>query len=659
MSNYHFDEESLLELAKGIDDKGFKTTIKCNIGEDGFVESGSLDQLTKPGIYKLQICVLSDELKQMAQGENVNITGDIFGYCYVNVFTEDKITNFGQQTVIISEDLSKLKKLLSDTGNDEVISLHIKALPKLQYTRTIMWDGTNYTFSDWEEKTEEVEISINLEAFSDFTTGDEAAIEEAKKNIFIVPTDLNPGVYIAKVDITPFIYNLIPDYYTASIDSSGLSYNETPSGDGYYQLTVEDATIGNTPINEWRGTTNDDSFISEYFVAKLYRTGYKTDGSILEPKTLLTSIESSGYLAPGINTITTEYGDVIVTCTSDGTKPSLEQYTQTYGKQYLRWQLTVDENKIPESIIYNQTLDFTTSFNSSIRYFYCSLQDVLLEGLSGSGKIQRTIENGVNGGWRSIDRIGVNILKLIEAEPPISIEYDNFNNLRISHAETAVSEKTLSSSSNGNFQAITAVGVDSWGHVDNITTTNYSVNPATSTQNGLMSSADKTYIESIKPVLTVESDKLSIGIGESDGSRKNTHEIHKDGKHYIYGIGGYDGTNSQTAGVKTLQEVINSEIATSHIPVIDKTSDTASSFAIDPNKMYMFGTRSSLTITLNSGTTGIVNEYMFQFTSDSTATTLTVPNSVVWIKSPDIQTKKKYAVSIENNLGIIGEWSNE
>ena len=148
-------------------------------------------------------------------------------------------------------------------------------------------------------------------------------------------------------------------------------------------------------------------------------------------------------------------------------------------------------------------------------------------------------------------------------------------------------------------------------------------------------------------------------IGESDGSRKNVHEIHTDGKHYILGIGGYNGTNSQTAGVKTLQEVINSEVATSHIPVIDKTSDTASSFAIDPNKMYMFGTRSSLTITLNSGTTGIVNEYIFQFTSDSIATTLTVPNSVVWMKSPDIQTKKKYAVSIENNLGIIGEWSNE
>lgn len=50
----------------------------------------------------------------------------------------------------------------------------------------------------------------------------------------------------------------------------------------------------------------------------------------------------------------------------------------------------------------------------------------------------------------------------------------------------------------------------------------------------------------------------TVGIGESY-ERKNAHEIHKDGKHYVYGIGGYNGSNSQTAGVKTLQEVINNK----------------------------------------------------------------------------------------------------
>lgn len=98
---------------------------------------------------------------------------------------------------------------------------------------------------------------------------------------------------------------------------------------------------------------------------------------------------------------------------------------------------------------------------------------------------------------------------------------------------------------------------------------------------------------------------------------------------------------------------------TSNIPVIDLSQSQQIIFDIDPNKMYMFGTKSSLTITMNPGASCIVNEYMFQFTSGSTATTLVVPNTVVWLKDPDIQANKKYAVSIENNLGIIGEWNNE
>ena len=49
----------------------------------------------------------------------------------------------------------------------------------------------------------------------------------------------------------------------------------------------------------------------------------------------------------------------------------------------------------------------------------------------------------------------------------------------------------------------------------------------------------------------------SVGIGDSS-SRKNAHEIMKNGDHYIYGIGGYDGTEikSNTNGIKTLQDVI-------------------------------------------------------------------------------------------------------
>ena len=46
----------------------------------------------------------------------------------------------------------------------------------------------------------------------------------------------------------------------------------------------------------------------------------------------------------------------------------------------------------------------------------------------------------------------------------------------------------------------------------------------------------------------------TVGIGSAD-DRKNAHEIHLDGSHYIVGIGGYDGKNSQTA--QSIQTVLS------------------------------------------------------------------------------------------------------
>ena len=50
-----------------------------------------------------------------------------------------------------------------------------------------------------------------------------------------------------------------------------------------------------------------------------------------------------------------------------------------------------------------------------------------------------------------------------------------------------------------------------------------------------------------------------IGIGTSSTDRKNAHVIDLGGDHYVYGVGGFDGTNSESA--KSLQEVINNDKA--------------------------------------------------------------------------------------------------
>ena len=64
----------------------------------------------------------------------------------------------------------------------------------------------------------------------------------------------------------------------------------------------------------------------------------------------------------------------------------------------------------------------------------------------------------------------------------------------------------------------------------------------------------------------------SVGIGTSEDKRKNAHEIKFNGDHYIYGLGGYDGTNYNSA--RTLQEVINSkENSTEAVGRVDDTSD--------------------------------------------------------------------------------------
>ena len=61
----------------------------------------------------------------------------------------------------------------------------------------------------------------------------------------------------------------------------------------------------------------------------------------------------------------------------------------------------------------------------------------------------------------------------------------------------------------------------------------------------------------------------SVGIGSSGDDRKNAHEIKFNGDHYIYGVGGYDGTNFDSEGVQTLQEVIEEILINTRQPVID------------------------------------------------------------------------------------------
>lgn len=96
-------------------------------------------------------------------------------------------------------------------------------------------------------------------------------------------------------------------------------------------------------------------------------------------------------------------------------------------------------------------------------------------------------------------------------------------------------------------------------------------------------------------------------------------------------------------------------------PVVNHgTSDTT--FALTPNVLHVWGTVTALTLTLATPTdSAIVNEYMFQFTSGSTATTLSLPSSVEWAESCgalSVEASKTYQISIVNNIGLWTAISN-
>lgn len=82
------------------------------------------------------------------------------------------------------------------------------------------------------------------------------------------------------------------------------------------------------------------------------------------------------------------------------------------------------------------------------------------------------------------------------------------------------------------------------------------------------------------------------------------------------------------------------------------TSDTT--FTLPPNQYHTWGEVSSLTLTLGSGTDGQANGYWFSFDSGDTATTLSLPETV--ITDIVVEPNMHYECSIVGNYMTFEEW---
>lgn len=87
---------------------------------------------------------------------------------------------------------------------------------------------------------------------------------------------------------------------------------------------------------------------------------------------------------------------------------------------------------------------------------------------------------------------------------------------------------------------------------------------------------------------------------------------------------------------------------------VDIIESTETTVELQPNKFYKFGEVTELNLTLAEITDNTqLNEFMFEFVSGETATTLILPDTIKWAETPSIEANKIYQCSIVNNIGLI------
>lgn len=125
-------------------------------------------------------------------------------------------------------------------------------------------------------------------------------------------------------------------------------------------------------------------------------------------------------------------------------------------------------------------------------------------------------------------------------------------------------------------------------------------------------------------------------------------------------VGGDSGASVTNSGT-TSDAVLNFSIPSGCYPIVQPSGTTQ---ALNPQTVYVWGEESALTITLNAPTNNnILNEYIFQFNSGSTATVLSLPSDVLFPFSVTIEANKHYEVNIVYNsvddayYGIIVGWT--
>lgn len=111
-------------------------------------------------------------------------------------------------------------------------------------------------------------------------------------------------------------------------------------------------------------------------------------------------------------------------------------------------------------------------------------------------------------------------------------------------------------------------------------------------------------------------------------------------------------------GTTTVEDAINAigNISVAY-PIVNHTQSETSA-TIAPNMFHIWGEMSELSISFEEPEdNSVANEYVFQFVSSDTATTLTLPD-LQWTSEPVINPNCTYQVSILNNCATLLEFAS-
>lgn len=158
--------------------------------------------------------------------------------------------------------------------------------------------------------------------------------------------------------------------------------------------------------------------------------------------------------------------------------------------------------------------------------------------------------------------------------------------------------------------------------------------------------------------LSSATNSTSTSLAATPSAVKAAYDLANSYKGTVTGVKINGTTKTPSSGTVDLGTVITDISGKADKITIVNHGTSSTTFTLTPNILHVWGEVRSLTLTLGSVNNSILDEFMFQFTSGETATTLSLPDTIKWVVEPNIEANKIYQCSIINNVGVIAAANN-